>query len=190
MAAPDLVTQFLNYGFGPIKDQAIAALTLYAASLAFLVAFSDKVLNIVDATAKVRETVDRSLYAIVFAVSFVFCTFVCLDLSLHMLQLWSPLQQSALTRVQNANAVLNAANSLLIFSAISYLYALYWIFLASLTVTKVRKTKEAAEAEERERNIGAQEDKLVALRAETEALRMKNEAIARFDQSIAPFKQD
>lgn len=138
------LADYLKYGIGTLKDDTVTLLTLYAASLAFLAAFSDKVLNITAAPAKVRGKVNVGLNLLGFAIAFVLAAMVFAQSMLNQLYLWSP-SKTAITAAIASIGEVRARNScemFLIFSGIAYVATLFMILWGSIQTAKLHWEEE------------------------------------------------
>ena len=147
---PDQLTAFLQYGYGTLKDEAATLLTLYAASLAFLAAFSDKILNIAEAPARVRRLVNWGLYALIFAIFGIFAALWANHEVIEDLQIWCLKPDPLQARLASAEYDLHGGNSLVVLSSIFYLLGLFAVFIASFRVARDRSREENKKRHEEE----------------------------------------
>lgn len=132
------IARFLQYDYAAVNDLAKFCLGLSGASLAFLVAFADKVLEIAKAPRRIRKNLDLSFYTLIWVAAGCVIALACAQGALAALHLASVSANDA-QRLTAAGYWLAFARFFLVCAGLGYIFGLFAALNGSVTWTYLRK---------------------------------------------------
>ena len=133
------LSAFLDYDYTTLKSFGTTGLTLSTASFAFLVAYSEKIIEARKAPKPVHENLNLAFYCFICTAGLSILALLINQVAIGTLQLTILSAEAAAQRLPGARRILAEADASLVAAGLSYVLGLCMVLNASLRMTRLRE---------------------------------------------------